>query len=116
MNFMEQRERYLHDPEFHALVDRIYYLLLQGQFTISELKEAVVFASFKFESEQILPFFPRMALDKKGRIGKMEYAKVGETKEGEGIYRELVSGQIYVEKEYQYLTPATREEKQKIEK
>jgi len=89
MNFIEQRERYLHDPEFHALVDRIYYLLLQGQFTIGELKGAVVYGGFKFESEQLRP----IAMDQEGILKDLPresatFGKVGVTREGQSVYRD----------------------------
>ena len=49
------KEKYLTNPEFHTLVDLYYYQLLQNQFTIQEMKEALVFAGIKFESERVDP-------------------------------------------------------------
>ena len=60
MNFEEQRKRYLNDPEFKGVVNVIYYNFLKtGMFTVGEIKDAVVFAGIKFESEQVKPFIQK---------------------------------------------------------
>jgi hypothetical protein len=53
MNYEQQRERYLHDAEFYHLVNMMYDLYMQGKFTVGEIKDAVVFAGIKFETENI---------------------------------------------------------------
>ena len=108
MNFEEQSKRYQSDPEFPALVDRIYYLLLQGQFTIGELKGAVVFAGFKFESERVRPAFS--VGEAELRAGPESFQKVGRTEHGQAVYRNKLSEELFVERNYRYLVPATREE------
>ncbi len=55
MNFNEQVERYQSDPDFHTLVDLMYQFLMQGKFSITEFKDAAVFASNKFAMEQVSP-------------------------------------------------------------
>lgn len=53
MNYEQQKERYQNDAEFANLVNLMYKLFMQGKFTVSEIKDAVVFAGIKFESEQV---------------------------------------------------------------
>ncbi len=55
MNYEQQKERYLNDAEFHNLVQMITVFLMEGKFAISELKDAVVFATIKFEAEHVRP-------------------------------------------------------------
>lgn len=57
MNFEEQRKAYEEDPVFHQIVDVLFHflLLLQGQFTVGELRDAVTFAHTKFKSERVRP-------------------------------------------------------------
>ena len=59
MNYEEQKRRYYNDAEFHALVELIYHhLFLPGQFSISEIRDAVTFAAVKFETENVRRRFP----------------------------------------------------------
>ena len=55
MNYEQQAVRYQHDPGFHRLVDHLYGVLLQGKFSVEELKDAAVFAANKFACERIVP-------------------------------------------------------------
>lgn len=55
MNYQEQKERYHNDPEFYFLVNTIHAFLMEGNFTVSELKDAVIFAGIKFETERVRP-------------------------------------------------------------
>lgn len=114
MDFEEQSKKYQSDPEFHALVDKICYLLSQGHFTIDELKSAVVFAGLKFERERMRPAplgeSPSES-SKELRAGANEFPeRIGKTKQGEAVYRHKHTGELSVEKDGQYLVPATQEE------
>jgi len=67
MNFDKARERYQNEPEFNQIVTIFYNLLAQNRFTISELKDALLFAGLKFEQEHIRPI-----VFKKGEINFRE--------------------------------------------
>ena len=53
MNYDKSAQRYLNDPEFHCVVGVFYSLLLEQKMTISELKDALMFAAIKFENEHV---------------------------------------------------------------
>ena len=57
MTFEEQRRRYENDPLFHAYVEFLYSILMEGRITVGELRDAVTFAGFKFEMERVRPPF-----------------------------------------------------------
>ena len=59
MSFDEMKHKYLHDPLFHSIVDSLYKVLYDGKLNVSDLRDAAVFAGYKFESENIKPFFMR---------------------------------------------------------
>jgi hypothetical protein len=42
-------EKYLNDPEFHSLVDMMYHLIGTKDYSPSELREAAMLASIKFQ-------------------------------------------------------------------
>ncbi len=67
MNFYQQAERYKEDPEFRALVEAAYHMLMRENITVSELKGAVVFAAYKFESEHVRPFWIGRDFEKSAR-------------------------------------------------
>jgi restriction endonuclease Mrr len=45
------KEKYENDPAYHRLVQVLYSMIAEYQFTPSELREAVVFAATKYEME-----------------------------------------------------------------
>ena len=59
MDFDEMKHKYLHDSTFHHVVDSLYAVLYKGTLNVSDLRDAAVFAGYKFESENIKPFFMR---------------------------------------------------------
>jgi len=58
MMFEEQKRRYENDPLFHAYVDILYSMLMEGRVTVGELRDAVTFAGLKFEMGRVRPCFP----------------------------------------------------------
>ena len=59
MNFDQMKEKYLHDSTFHHAVDILYQVLYECKLNVSDLRDAAVFAGFRFESEKVTPFFKR---------------------------------------------------------
>ena len=55
MNFEEMRHKYENDARFYQAVKLLYSLLYEGYLNVSELKDAVTFAGFKFEYENVKP-------------------------------------------------------------
>ncbi len=53
---MLPNERYMRDPVFHALVDRLYEAIAGAQFTPTELREAVILAATKYEMTHVRDF------------------------------------------------------------
>ena len=47
------RERYLTDPQFHMLVDTLTAAIERCDYTPSELREAALLASIKYESMHV---------------------------------------------------------------
>jgi hypothetical protein len=47
------RERYINDPQFRHLVDTMTGAILQCQYTPSEMREAAILASIKYEEMQV---------------------------------------------------------------
>lgn len=43
------QEKYLNDPAYRLLVDTLISLIEKGEYTPSELREAVIFAATKYE-------------------------------------------------------------------
>ena len=78
MMFHEIRARYENDPEFHAIVDQLYYLLHQGRVTVNELRDACTCAGWKFEVTDIRPMVMRAPLHSAKDIE--EYFKDGRGK------------------------------------
>jgi hypothetical protein len=52
-------EKYLHDPMFHTLVDKLEALIHEAQFTPSEMREAAIFACIRYELHR--SFHPRVS-------------------------------------------------------
>jgi hypothetical protein len=52
---MDIRERYLSDPEFHALVDMMRKQLESAQFTPTEIREAAMLAQIMYEQNHPRP-------------------------------------------------------------
>lgn len=57
MNFDEMSKRYENDPQFYKSVQFLYHILYEGHLTVSELRDAAMFAGYKFESENVRPIF-----------------------------------------------------------
>jgi len=55
MDFSDAEHRYLHDVEFHTLVDTFYRTIERLHYTPGELREAVMFAAMLFELRHISP-------------------------------------------------------------
>ena len=49
------QDRYLHDNEFHLMVDFLEALILDEQYTPSELREAVILAVTHYNNKTIIP-------------------------------------------------------------
>lgn len=49
-------DRYNNDPHFHMLVDTLIIQIRGGQYTPSELREAIIFACTKWEMFQTRSF------------------------------------------------------------
>ena len=53
------REKYMHDPAYHALVDALRNMIRKAEFTPSELREACLFAAIcEAEINNSPPIFP----------------------------------------------------------
>jgi hypothetical protein len=50
---MSAQQRYLNDPQYAKLVDTMVQLINTNQFTPSELREAAVMASIKYEMNHV---------------------------------------------------------------
>ena len=46
---MKMHERYMNDPKFHALVDMILSVIMNGEFTPTEIREAAMLAQIRYE-------------------------------------------------------------------
>jgi len=57
MERMSKEERYRNDPVFHNLVDQIYHLIKQGEYTPTEIREAAMLAQIKYECEHAVYIF-----------------------------------------------------------
>ena len=51
MNIDKCIERYNNDAEFHAIVEMFYRLIFENKITLGEMKDALMFAGIKFETE-----------------------------------------------------------------
>lgn len=58
MNYDEARRRYEHDPEFHTLVDTIFAMAFNLQYTAGEVRDAATFAMLKVESLSVRHHYP----------------------------------------------------------
>jgi len=47
------KEKYMHDPEYHHLVNTLEQLIEQARFTPSELREACILASINYEMRHV---------------------------------------------------------------
>lgn len=53
-------ERYRQDPQFKAIVDQMYALMIQAQVTPYELRDAAYIASIKFAEMHVEPLHMSM--------------------------------------------------------
>ncbi len=49
VNRLPAEERFLRDPQYKALVDNLYAQIVNGNYTPTELREAVILAATKYE-------------------------------------------------------------------
>ena len=58
------RERYFDDPIFHQLVDTMVSAIMQSQFTPSEIRDAALLASIRYEELNVIPrMYPKEVID-----------------------------------------------------
>ena len=55
---MTAEERYLNDPIFHTLVDMIYIAIERKQYTPTEVRDAAMLASLKYEYRHARMLWP----------------------------------------------------------
>ena len=55
---MTAEERYLHDPIFHLLVDQIYVAIERKQYTPTEVRDAAMLASLRWERTHARSLWP----------------------------------------------------------
>jgi hypothetical protein len=61
---MSPRERYANDPVFHKLVDTMIGAIMQCQYTPSEMRDAALFASIRYEETHVRPrIYPKEITD-----------------------------------------------------
>jgi len=53
IDYKSPRDRYYQDLEFHLLVDTLLYQIIQARFTPSELRQAAILASIKYEETHV---------------------------------------------------------------
>ena len=64
MNFNDARDRYMNDPQFHAVVDQMVHMALSMDMSPGELRIAAAFAELKFfASRPVREAFPHFAED-----------------------------------------------------
>jgi hypothetical protein len=66
--YEQQRERFLNDPIFHALVQQFYDQLVNGQITQDTLRGALNFAITKFYFEYVRPVYTEDFIDSLSNI------------------------------------------------
>lgn len=57
MNIKTAEDRYLSDPQFHALVDAMYHHIETLNLTPSEMREAAMYACILFEQRHVKNYF-----------------------------------------------------------
>ncbi len=55
MNRTSPTERYYHDAQFRQMVDMLYSLILNAEYTPLEIREAIMLAQIKYEELNIRP-------------------------------------------------------------
>ncbi len=50
---MTTAEKYRNDSAFHRLVDKMLAMIYQSEFTPGEMREAAIFASIRYEMENV---------------------------------------------------------------
>ena len=63
---MSEQNRYLHDPAFHALVDALFAQVVVGNFTPTDLRDAVSCVETKMDNcrESVSVVLDRQDMDK----------------------------------------------------
>ena len=61
--FEQQKEKYMHDPEFHALVNQFHSFLKSGQITQDTMRGALNFAVTKFYFEDVKHSYTNDSID-----------------------------------------------------
>jgi len=72
---MTAEDRYHNDPIFHTLVDQIYAAILQKHYTPTEVRDAAMLASLKYEYTHARALWPEVI---GGRMMKAPELKVPE--------------------------------------
>jgi hypothetical protein len=49
------QQRYVRDPQFHALVDTIYHAICQCKYTATEVREAAMLAAIIYDQRHAVP-------------------------------------------------------------
>lgn len=76
MGRMSKEDRYCSDPLFKTIVDQMYRLICEGEFTPTEIREAALLAQIKYEMNN-----PKIKIDygvnASVKTGKIHCAKCG---------------------------------------
>jgi len=61
---MSPRDRYCNDPMFHSLVDMMVAAIMDAKYTPSEMRDAALLASIKYEELHVHPrAYPKEIID-----------------------------------------------------
>ena len=61
---MSPRERYYNDPAFHTLVDIMIHAIMENNYTPSEMRDAALLASIRYEETHVVPrIYPQEMID-----------------------------------------------------
>ncbi len=65
---MKMHERYMNDPKFHALVDMMLSVIMNGEFTPTEIREAAMLAQIRYEEIKPRPTSFTLADIRQGKV------------------------------------------------